>query len=168
MLDTQSNPFLSWMKLGARGTLTHHMPLYHNQRFLWEDVLNLLTSFSEAGFILFQRTGGSSTFWISHRGNLSMDCCWTSMMVEGGGPRASCSTILPASLQCIFCFILKIFISLFERKSVNKLEGKADLALSSELNMGLDLTIMRSWPEPKSRVRVLIDWATQAPPIYIF
>lgn len=32
-----------------------------------------------------------------------------------------------------------------------------------ELDVGLDLTTLRSWPEPKLRVRPLTNWATQAP-----
>ena len=41
--------------------------------------------------------------------------------------------------------------------------------LSMEPNTGLDLTSLRSWPEPKSTVRSLTGWATQvpAPPIIL-
>ena len=35
--------------------------------------------------------------------------------------------------------------------------------VSMEPEVGLDLTTMRSWPEPKSRVGHLTDWATQVP-----
>ena len=34
---------------------------------------------------------------------------------------------------------------------------------STEPDVGLDLTTVRSWPKPKSRVRHLTNWATHAP-----
>lgn len=43
-------------------------------------------------------------------------------------------------------------------------ESQADSTLSVEPIAGFDLTILRSWPEWKSRVRALADWATQAHP----
>ena len=43
-------------------------------------------------------------------------------------------------------------------------ESQVDSLLSVELNTGLDLMTLRSLPEPKSRVRCSIDWATQVPP----
>ena len=44
-------------------------------------------------------------------------------------------------------------------------EGQIDFMLSPEPYTGLHLTTLRSWPEPKSKVRILIDWATQVPPV---
>ena len=42
--------------------------------------------------------------------------------------------------------------------------SEADSLLSTEPNTaGLVLRILRLWPEQKSRVRCLIDWATQVP-----
>ena len=40
-------------------------------------------------------------------------------------------------------------------------ESSASSPLSKEPEEGLDLTTLRSWPEPKSRVRCSTDWATQ-------
>jgi len=37
-----------------------------------------------------------------------------------------------------------------------------------EPSVGLDLTTMRSWPEPKSRVGRLTNWATQVPQLRFF
>lgn len=39
---------------------------------------------------------------------------------------------------------------------------------SAESYMGLDLTILRSWPEPKPRVWRLTEWSTQAPLLFLF
>ena len=36
-------------------------------------------------------------------------------------------------------------------------------ALSTESDAGLDISNLRSWPKPKSRVRCSTDWASQAP-----
>ena len=47
-----------------------------------------------------------------------------------------------------------------ERRRMRILAGSM---LSMELNEGLYLTTLRSWPEPKSRVRHLTDWTTQVP-----
>ena len=41
-------------------------------------------------------------------------------------------------------------------------ESQAGSTVSSEPDTGLHPMIMRSWPELKSRVRCLTDWATQA------
>ena len=41
---------------------------------------------------------------------------------------------------------------------------QADTILSVEPNTGLDVTTLRSWPEPKSRVECFTKWATQVPP----
>ena len=42
-------------------------------------------------------------------------------------------------------------------------ESPVDSLLSEEPDVGLDPTILRSWPEPKSRVKCLTNWANQAP-----
>ena len=42
-------------------------------------------------------------------------------------------------------------------------ESQAHSTLSAKPNVGLDLTTLRSWPMPESRVWHLIDWITQAP-----
>ena len=47
-------------------------------------------------------------------------------------------------------------------------ESQADSALSLESDAGLDTTTLRSWPEPKPRVRHLTDGATQVPLLYFF
>ena len=39
-------------------------------------------------------------------------------------------------------------------------EGERESQAGSMLRVGLDPTTVRSWPEPKSRVRHLTDWAT--------
>jgi len=49
------------------------------------------------------------------------------------------------------------FVCLFEK------ESWAGSTPSTEPDVGLDLTALRSWPEQKSRIGCLIDWATQAP-----
>ena len=62
-----------------------------------------------------------------------------------------------------------LFIYLRERESVSRGvggaegEGQAHSMLSTEPYVGLSLTTLRSWPEPKSWVRHSTDWATQAP-----
>ena len=47
-------------------------------------------------------------------------------------------------------------------------EGEREIQAGSmpswELDVGLDSMTLRSWPEQKTRVRYLTDWATQAPP----
>jgi len=50
-----------------------------------------------------------------------------------------------------------------EQTEGGEAEGQADSTLSTEPNAGLDSRIPRPWPEPKSRVGHLTDWATQAP-----
>ena len=47
-------------------------------------------------------------------------------------------------------------------------ETQADFPLNVEPSAGLDLMTLRSWPEWKSRVRCLTDWATHAPLYWIF
>ena len=42
-------------------------------------------------------------------------------------------------------------------------ESQANSMLSTEPDTGLDLKILRSWPETKPRVRGLTDWATRHP-----
>lgn len=44
---------------------------------------------------------------------------------------------------------------------MEKRESQADSVLSAEPNSELDLMILRSWLELKSRVRWLTNWATQ-------
>ena len=52
------------------------------------------------------------------------------------------------------------FIYLFERER----ESQADSQQRLEPNSGLNLKTLRSWPEQKSRVRRLANWATQVSP----
>ena len=78
-----------------------------------------------------------------------------------------------------FLFLKKDYIYLFERESEREWawagwraegerESQADSVPSTEPNAGLHLTTLRSWPEPKSRVQRLTDWATQAPLFSLF
>ena len=78
-----------------------------------------------------------------------------------------------------FLFLKKDYIYLFERESERERawagwraegerESQADSVPSTEPNAGLHLTTLRSWPEPKSRVGRLTDWATQVPPVFYF
>ena len=68
-------------------------------------------------------------------------------------------------------FLMFIYV-FFERESLSgggaerekERESQAGYTLSTEPNTGLDFTTLRSWPEPKSRVRRLTNWATQTPP----
>ena len=65
--------------------------------------------------------------------------------------------------------IFYLFICLFEGWGGTEGEGQADSNLNTEPKAGLNLMILRSWPELKSRARHLPSWATQAPPaLYIF
>ena len=50
-----------------------------------------------------------------------------------------------------------------ERQKERDRETQADSALSAEPHVGLHFTILRSWPEPKSRGGHLTDCATQVP-----
>ena len=48
-------------------------------------------------------------------------------------------------------------------------ESQAGSALSVQsTTWGLNSRTLRSWPEPKSRVKCLIDWATQVPQNVLF
>ena len=40
-------------------------------------------------------------------------------------------------------------------------ESQAGFLPSAEPDAGLDLMVLKSWPEPKSRVGCLTDWGTQ-------
>jgi len=80
--------------------------------------------------------------------------------------------ISPSRMAFLFfppLFFFDLFIYLFERESAHahvsrkRVRGRgreADSQLSKEPDSGLNLTSLRSWSEPKSRVRY---WATQAP-----
>ena len=62
---------------------------------------------------------------------------------------------------CIYNFlinILKIYLFILQRERASW----TDSQLSSEPDSGLDLMILRSWPELKTRVGHPTDWATQA------
>lgn len=68
-------------------------------------------------------------------------------------------------LMCLNFFYLFYFVLFyFERdkewvsRREKERESEADFALSTEPNMGLDPIILRSWVEPKPRVRHLADW----------
>jgi len=84
------------------------------------------------------------------------------------------TTFTPLSQACLWqSFILFFFSFILEKEKVcvckqgrgrgRERESQADSALSVEPDKGLDLTSLRSWPEPKSRAGCLTDWATQAP-----
>ena len=45
-------------------------------------------------------------------------------------------------------------------------ENQASFTPSVEPDEGLNLTTLRSWPEPEPRIRRITDWATQAPQTY--
>ena len=71
-----------------------------------------------------------------------------------------------------YLFCKKDFISLFEREREHSSaqarrgaegEGQADSPWSLKTEARLDPTILRSQPEPKSRVGCSTDWATQTP-----
>lgn len=73
----------------------------------------------------------------------------------------------------IYLFIYILFYYFFlekERKDVGRGRGRERIISTLHTQRGarsreagLDLTTLRSWPEPKSRVRHLINWATKAP-----
>jgi len=46
-------------------------------------------------------------------------------------------------------------------------ESQADSTLNTEPDAGLDPGILRSLPEPKPRIRLLTNCATQAPCVHI-
>ena len=85
--------------------------------------------------------------------------------------------ILPSYLSCLLIYIkgivkpasysFNIFRDLFIyfRGEGTKERRKriSDSPLNVELDMGLDPTTTRSWPEPKSRIRCFTNWASQAP-----
>ena len=66
----------------------------------------------------------------------------------------------------IYVFVLFIYLEGTSRGR-GKVEGEREFQaysmLSVEPSMGLSHMTPRSWPEPKSRIRCLTDWATQAP-----
>ena len=68
---------------------------------------------------------------------------------------------------CLFIYYMFIYL-FWERVGAERegeTESQADSTLSTEPRAGLNLMnwIMRSWPEPKSRVGRLTDWATLMP-----
>ena len=50
-----------------------------------------------------------------------------------------------------------------ERGTGKGKESQSNTPLSTEPDVGLNLMIRRSWPEPKSRIRRSTDWTTQVP-----
>ena len=85
-------------------------------------------------------------------------------------PYCLCFLSLCSLSQINKLFIFKKFIYLRDREcgcmSVRRSRGRGreklkQTVLSAEPNMGLQPKTLRSWPEPKSRVICLIDWATQ-------
>ena len=48
-----------------------------------------------------------------------------------------------------------------QRKGEGERESQTGSTPSTELDTGLDLTTLKSWPEPKSRVKCLTDWSSQ-------
>lgn len=59
VLEVQINSFLFCVKLGARESLPAYIALHQRQGLWWGDVLNLLTSFGESGFMV---SWGSDSF----------------------------------------------------------------------------------------------------------
>ena len=56
------------------------------------------------------------------------------------------------------------FLLFFSRREAEgKRASQADSTPSTESHLGFNLTSLRSWHEPKSRVRHLTNWATQVP-----
>ena len=55
-----------------------------------------------------------------------------------------------------------------QRETERERESQVGSTLIMEPNMGLNLTTVRSWPEPKSRVGHSTDWATQVPLVFVF
>ena len=66
----------------------------------------------------------------------------------------------------IYLFILRERTTCWQQARGAEREGEkesqASSVFSAEPNTGLSLMTVRSWPEPKSRVRYLTDWDTQA------
>ena len=100
---------------------------------------------------------------------------WTTMLLHGADPLLSALKnfleliliiIFSFGLICVFCFALFLF---FRGGWGRRREGEKILSrLHTQPDRGLALTTLRSWPELKSRVRCLSDWATQAPLNYPF
>ena len=66
----------------------------------------------------------------------------------------------------IICLAYALIFFLIEARGQGQNDRKRILRsskLSVEPDSRLDLMTLRSWPEPKSRVRGLTNWATQAP-----
>ena len=77
------------------------------------------------------------------------------------------------SISVYFFFKFIYFERQRERESAGASRGEAGresqavFTLSAQSPMqGSNSRTMRSWPEPKSRVRCLTDWATQAPCVF--
>ena len=71
--------------------------------------------------------------------------------------------------MCFFKFILRDIGHMWakEGQRERERESQAGSVLPAQsLTWGQILQIMRSWPEPKSTVGCLTDWATWAPPVY--
>ena len=68
-----------------------------------------------------------------------------------------------------FCYFFKdLFIDWESKGRVGRSGGRerdsqADFLLSAKPDVELDLTALRSWPEPKPRAGHSTDWATQGP-----
>ena len=68
--------------------------------------------------------------------------------------------------EMLFTFLFLrfyLFVRTWGRRGAEVMrEGQADSTLSAEPHMGLNPGTLRSWPEPKSRVRCSVDWASGA------
>ena len=81
-------------------------------------------------------------------------------------------------LKNVYLIILRERERKWEREHARAEEGQRErrreripsrvCTVSPGPDVGLSLTTMRLWPELKSRVRCLTDWATQAPQIFFF
>lgn len=70
---------------------------------------------------------------------------------------------IPHHTEPIFTYFLKILYIYFRQWEHGRGQREWDkqTALSIEPNVGLNLRTLRPWPELKSRVQCLTDWATQ-------
>jgi len=66
------------------------------------------------------------------------------------------------------CLFIYLYFFGVGGKAEEERGSQADSLLSTEPEVGLSLTTLRSWSELKSGIGYLTDWATQVPQVFLF
>ena len=73
----------------------------------------------------------------------------------------------PSHLDTPLLFFFILYFNFFEKGGKRKRDSQASSMPSTELDVKLNLTTPKSWPEPKSGVKHFTDWTTQVLPLNI-